>query len=439
MTPRQDRITRRRMMQIAAAGVTFGSQCPWFDALATAADDPKRKRSMIMLWMGGGASHIDTFDPKPGEKTGGPFKFINSTVPGIRVCEHLPQVARQMKHLAVVRSMTTTEGDHRRASVLIRTGRLPEELVQYPTFGSLVSKELGDPKSELPNFISIGGRNTEDSRGSNIPGFLGPDYAPLLVGDGGSKRRGGSKDLTVPDIKPQVESERVVDRIQMMDDLNAEFAAGREGEARASAESAYARALRLSTGSASAAFNLDREPEKLRDAYGRNAFGQGCLMARRLVERGVPFVEVSFGGQGWDSHFRNFPWVQENCAVLDPAWATLMEDLAVRGLLETTTVFWMGEFGRSPFINGLQGGGREHYPNAWSLVLGGGGIKGGQAYGKTDRLGGTVEDKPVSAPDLLATLCKAIGVDYVKENISNVNRPISIVEKTAKPVTEVLA
>ena len=437
MASLQDRITRRRMMQLAAFGVSFGSQSPWLQQLASAADDPKRKRSMIVLWMGGGPSHIDTFDPKPGEKTGGPFRPIDTSVPGIRVTEHLPLIAKYMEHLAVVRSMSTTEGDHRRATTLIRTGRLPEELIQYPTFGSLVSKELGDPKAELPSYISIGGGDANRGGGA---GFLGPDYSPLLVGqrDRAAMRR-GTRDLSVADIKPQVESSRASDRVQMMEDLNTDFSTGRDGPAMASAESAYARALRLSNGTASAAFELDNEPMKLRDAYGRSTFGQGCMIARRLVERDVPFIEVSSGGIGWDSHYRNFPWVQENCAILDPAWAALMEDLKVRGLLDTTTVVWMGEFGRSPFINGLYGGGREHYPNAWSLVLGGGGIVGGQVYGKTDKLGGTVEDKPVSAPDLLATLCKAIGIDSAKENISNVGRPIRIVDNIAKPIKEVLA
>lgn len=442
MASLQERITRRRMMQAAAAGVTFSSQTPWFKSLANAAGDQvKRKRSVILLWMAGGPSHIDMFDMKPGEKTGGPFKPINTTVPGIQVCEHLPKVAKQMKNLTVVRSMATTEGDHRRASHLAWTGRLPEEVIQYPTFGSLISKELGDPKAELPNFVRIGGRN-EFSRGGNTPGFLGPDYAPLTVGDaegGLGRRRGAIRNLAVPDLKPSVESGRATERVQMMEELNAEFAAGRDGDATASIDSAYTRALRLSTGIESAAFDLDREPEKLRNAYGRSTFGQACLMARRLVEAGVPFIEVSFGGQGWDSHFRNFPWHVENCVILDPAWSTLMEDLSVRGLLDTTTVVWMGEFGRSPHINGVQGGGREHYPNAWSMVLGGAGIKCGQVYGKTDKLGGTVEDKPVSAPDLLATICKAIGVDHLKENVSNTGRPIPIVDKTAKPVTEVLA
>jgi uncharacterized protein (DUF1501 family) len=251
----------------------------------------------------------------------------------------------------------------------------------------------------------------------------------------------GVRELSVPDIKPAVESSRANDRVKLLDGLNSAFAPGREGVATASVQAAYERGLRLVNGTAVAAFDLDDESQKLREAYGANLFGQGCLLARRLVERGVPFVEVSltrgYMAGGWDTHARNFTSVQSLCEVLDPAWATLLTDLKERGLLDTTTVVWMGEFGRTPRINGNAG--RDHYPNAWSVVLGGGGIRGGQAYGKTSKDGSTVEDKPAGVPDLLATICKAIGIDHEKQNISNIGRPIRLVDKAAKPLTEVLA
>lgn len=436
-----DRITRRRLMQLAAAGVAVGTRGGWLGHLASAAAaDPKRKRSCIVLWMNGGPSHIDTFDPKPGQETGGPFKSIETAQPGVRIAEHLPLVAGQAKHLAFVRSMATKEGDHARATHLLRTGRVPQEPIQYPTLGSLVSKELGDPKAELPNYISIAGRGTG---GGFSSGYLGPDYAPLLVGrdpNAPPTRRPGVRDLAVQDIKPAVDTARAGDRAQMLEELNGEFAPGREGYAVASVQSAYERGLRLVNGSAASAFYLDDEPEKLRAAYGANAFGQGCLLARRLVEKGVPFVEVSLGagfGGTWDTHGNNFERVKTLCGMLDPAWATLMTDLEDRGLLETTTIVWMGEFGRTPRINGNAG--RDHYPTAWSVVLGGGGIKGGQAHGRTDKTGATVEDQAASVPDLLATICKAIGVDPSKQNLSNIGRPIRIVDKDARPMAEVLA
>jgi hypothetical protein len=434
-------LSRRRLLQLAAG---FGvSQSGWFGQLANAAaNDPKRKRSCILLWMPGGPSQIDTFDPKPGEDTGGEFKAIDTAVPGIRIAEHLPQVATQLKHLAIVRSMSTKEGDHDRAAYLLRTGHLPQEPIQYPTLGSLISKELGDPKAELPNYVSIGARRGL-SDGGFSSGYLGPNYAPLLVGDSPNApyvRSPGVRELAIADIKPAVETSRANAREQLLRGLNEDFAQGRTGTAVESVQSAYDRALRLVNGTAATAFHLDDEPAKFREKYGSNLFGQGCLLARRLVERGVPFVEVTLSAGymagGWDTHARNFTTVKALCEILDPAWATLLSDLNEKGLLDTTTVVWMGEFGRTPRINGNAG--RDHYPNAWSVVLGGGGIKGGQAYGKTSKDGSTVEDKPAGIPDLLATLCKAVGVDYEKQNTSNIGRPIRIVDKSAKPLTEVL-
>jgi uncharacterized protein (DUF1501 family) len=193
--------------------------------------------------------------------------------------------------------------------------------------------------------------------------------------------------------------------------------------------------VRLQREAAAQAFDLSGEKDTLQDRYGRNLFGQGCLLARRLVERGVPFVEVTLGG--WDTHANNFEQVQSLCSVLDPAWSTLMEDLGERGLLDRTLVVWMGEFGRTPGINPRSG--RDHYPPAWSVVLGGGGIKGGQVVGRTSNDGLAVEDRPVAVPDLMATICLVLGLDPKKQNLSNVNRPIRLADPTAEPVKEILA
>jgi hypothetical protein len=440
-------LSRRDWLRLSALGVAGYSASGWLETLAAdTAAHPARKRACILLWMEGGPSQIDTFDPKPGRPTGGTFKAIETTVPGIRIAEHLPGVARQMKHLALVRSMKTKEGDHGRASYLLRTGNLPQEPIQYPTLGSLLSKELGDPMAALPNFVSIGSRRGLSDGGYGA-GFLGPEFAPLLVGSTDNDPYTqvlSEKALAVPDLKPAagVSGGQVRARSDLLREMNAEFAVGREGAAARSLRSAYDRAIRLMNSGAARAFNLDDEPAKLRDAYGRNLFGQGCLLARRLVERGVPFVEVTLGRipgafSGWDTHARNFDDVKGLCGVLDPAWATLMRDLKDRGLLDTTLVLWMGEFGRTPRINGNAG--RDHYPNAWSVVLGGGGIKGGQVVGNTGKDGAAVEERPVSVPDLLATICKALGVDPLKQNTSNIRRPIRIVYKSAKPIAEVLS
>ncbi len=224
------------------------------------------------------------------------------------------------------------------------------------------------------------------------------------------------------------------ERLDLLKEIQADFMAARPGTGTGSHQNAYERATRLMQEAAARSFNLDEEKAKLRDQYGRNNFGQGCLMARRLVERGVPFVEVVLGG--WDTHDNNFDKVKDLSQTLDPAWSTLMTDLKERGLLDSTLIVWMGEFGRTPAINPRQG--RDHFPNAWSVVLGGGGIKGGQAVGRTSADGMSVEDRPVAVPDLLATISLALGIDPKKQNMSNVNRPIRIVDQGAKPLQEVL-
>jgi hypothetical protein len=425
-------LTRRDVLRLGAVGLSSG----WLPCLAaTAADHPDRKRACIVLWMSGGPTQTDTFDPKPAHANGGPFKPIDTAAAGVRVAEHLPLVAAQMKHLAVVRSMATKEGDHGRATLHLRTGNLPQGAIDFPVFGSLVAREKEQSGSDLPGYVSITPRVGTAALSA---GFLGPQYAPLVVGGVGDVFGGepaGGLRVENLGLPAKVSRSRMADRLALLDESEADFLASRPGAATASHRSAYQRAVRLMRESAARAFDLSDEDEKLRDRYGRTRFGQGCLLARRLVERGVPFVEVTLGG--WDTHDNNFNQVKTLCGTLDPAWATLMADLKERGLLDTTTVVWMGEFGRTPVINPRNG--RDHYPNAWSVVLGGGGISGGQAAGRTSDDGLTVEERPVSVPDLLATVCRAIGIDPAKQNMSNVNRPIRIVDQSAKAVTEVLA
>jgi uncharacterized protein (DUF1501 family) len=410
--------------------------------------DPQRRRACILLWMGGGPSQIDTFDPKPGHANGGPVQAIETSVPGIQISQHLPQLAKLMEHVALVRSMSTKEGDHVRATYYLRTGRAPQGPIHYPTLGSFLSKELQTGARDLPSFVSIGPfRNF--SPAAFGPGFLGPSYAPLVVGDTGRGVLPGQannfeqtfrvRNLETPD---GVTPDQAASRLDLLEQLEDDFAGSRPGIVTESRRAAYQGAVRMMHSQAGAAFKLDDEPAALRDAYGRNPFGQGCLLARRLVERGVPFVEVSLNGVagqnilGWDTHRGNFPAVQRLCEVLDPAWATLLTDLRDRGLLDSTLIVWMGEFGRTPAINGS--GGRDHFPAAWSTVLCGGGIRGGQVIGRTSADGMTVEDRPVSVPDLLATVCRALGADPRKQNLSNVGRPIRLVDPDARPIEEAL-
>jgi hypothetical protein len=370
-------------------------------------------------------------------------------VPGIRMSQHLPKIARNMQDMVIVRSMNSREGDHGRATFLLRTGYLPQGPIQYPTLGSLVSKELGNEEASLPNFVSISPYR-QFNQAAYGPGFLGPRFAPLMVGDRGNQvvaqgPNAYQEELRVPDLLApgDVPQNQVDSRIGLLQDMERDFVTRHPGLSPQSHRTAYERAVRLMRSAASAAFNLDQEPQRLRDSYGRNTFGQGCLLARRLVERGVPFVEVSLGSfQGglpnWDSHAQNFNTVRTLSQTLDPAWGTLMEDLRERGMLESTLIVWMGEFGRTPRINGNQG--RDHFPNAWTTVLAGGGLRGGRVVGRTSADGMRVEsDHPTSVPDFLATVCHAVGVDPRKQNMSPQRRPIRVVEESARPIREVLA
>jgi hypothetical protein len=402
--------------------------------------------------MNGGPSQMDTFDLKPGTDNGGSFKAIDTNVPGINISEHLPKVAKHADKMAIIRSMQTKEADHGRATYQMRTGHLPGGPVQFPTLGSLFSKELEQPGAELPNFVSIAPYRFF-SPAAYGPGFLGPQHAPLIVGEGsqslfqipGQQRQDNYEDsLKVQDIDlpTGVTDSRSVARVKLLGDMQNNFLESRVALPSQSHKSAYERAVTLMRSSATKAFNLDDEPKALRDKYGRNLFGQGCLLARRLVERNVPFVEVSLATVGnlmlgWDTHLDNFNAVKRLSETLDPAWATLMEDLKDKGLLDTTTIIWMGEFGRTPKINGNRG--RDHWANSWSAVLAGGGIKGGQVIGKTSDDGMEVKDRPVSTEDFLATAAQALGIKITNQNNSNVNRPIRIVEPTAKPIREVLS
>lgn len=432
--------SRRDFLGISLAGALGVSCSGWLPRLARAAEESPaaRGKSCILLWMGGGPSQTDTFDLKPGHPNGGTFKEIDTAAPGVRISEHLPGLARQMKDLSIIRSLSTKEGEHGLATQLMLTGyRSQQEAVRYPSLGSLVSKELGREDNDLPNFISLSASRMADA------GFLGPNYAPLTV-SGASDDPNARANLSLEDLAPPHDrNEKVLqNQFDILRFMQQEFAARQKGQATKAHDASYAKAMRMVETQARKAFQLEEEDPELRDAYGRNRFGQGCLLARRLVERGVAFVEVTLANTpmnpaGWDTHGDNFNQVKSLSQVLDPAWASLMRDLRERGLLESTLVIWMGEFGRTPKIN--QNGGRDHFPLAWSAVLGGAGIKGGQVVGKTGPGGETVTDRPVSVADLYATFCGALGIDHHKENISPEGRPIPIVDRGGKPVKELIA
>jgi Protein of unknown function (DUF1501) len=445
-------LSRRDLLKLSAAGVAATSLSGWLGTLAAdTAANPQRKRSCILLWMNGGPSQMDTFDLKPGHANGGPFRSIETSAPGLRISEHLPNVARYGHRMAVVRGMSTKEADHGRATFVMRTGYNSTGPIQYPGIGSLLSKELGAADAPLPNCVAIAPYRFFNAAAYG-PGFLGPQYAPLIVGDNVQLQQPGlpnqqteldyGKLLRVQDVDApeEVGPDHADARLKLLQEMESDFVGRHPGVAPRSHQTAYDRAVRLMRTTAAKAFNLDEEPSAVRDAYGRSLFGQGCLLARRLVERDVPFVEVTLAGDngaGWDTHSQNFDAVRLLSQVLDPAWGALMGDLEVRGLLDSTLIVWMGEFGRTPQINPQQG--RDHFPVAWSTVLAGGGIRGGQAVGKTSPNGMEVVERPTTVSDFLATVCLALGIDPLKQNISNVGRPIRIADKTAAPIHEVLA
>lgn len=438
-------VSRRRFLSSLAVGTGGLSASGWFPLLANQlADNPQRRRHCILLWMSGGPSQTDTFDLKPQHENGGEFSEIQTAAPGLRFSEHLPKLATMADHLAVLRGVSTKEGDHGRGTYLMRTGHKPMGPVQHPSIGSSLANHLSSGDRTLPNYVSIGSYRAfnQDAFG---PGFLGPRYAPLFVGAAdipGAMANGGNgfPELKVQslDRPSQITEVRMNRRLDMWKRLQTNFLAKHQAGAAATHATVYEGAVRLMNSEDATAFDLGQEPDELREQYGRTVFGQGCLMARRLIERGVGFVEVSLGtsagGVGWDTHSDNFNAVRQLSADLDAGWGTLMRDLDERGLLESTTILWMGEFGRTPRINGNTG--RDHFPAAWSTVLAGGGISGGGAYGATSADGTSVVDGKIGVQDLLSTLCNALGVGDAS-NMSPSGRPMPIAEGT--PIEEVLA
>jgi hypothetical protein len=429
----------------------------WFApiARAMALDKSPQQRHCILLWMTGGPSQLDTFDLKPNHANGGEFKEIATAVPGVRFSEHLPKLAAQSNQLAIVRGLSTKEGDHNRGTYFVRTGQRPGSPVRYPSVGSALAKELANlSSSSLPPYVSVNPSLVFGPDGFG-PGFLGPEYAPATVG-------GADDALLAADVAPENQSETApaaanrfaqlrVDNLALPADVTAERAALREKfwnrlQAQflathpvASAlahDTVYRRALKTMHSDDAAAFHLSLERDEIREAYGRGTFGQGCLLARRLIERGVPFVEVTLGANriAWDTHQNNFATVRNLSQELDAGWSMLMRELNERGLLERTTILWIGEFGRTPRINPQAG--RDHFPNAWTCVFAGGGIRGGQSFGETSADGMEINDGQVAVGDVLATLCAAVGVDPHQENISDLGRPIKLAE--GSPIAQLL-
>jgi hypothetical protein len=421
------RVNRRAFLAAAAASGTLAG---WLGRLAAQAAEQPSGRSCILLWMSGGPSHLDTFDLKPEAPANvrGEFRPIDTSVPGIQISEHFPRLARWMHHAAVLRGMSTVESDHQLAAYHVHTGYQKRAGgLTFPSVGSIVARELGRDDFPLPQFVCIG----DGPRSFTRSGFLGPNYQPLEVTDAS---RG------IDFVEPLVGRDEYARQLELLRQLESSFHEQYRSEAGQAHSAALQRAARLMTAPQKQAFDLSHEPEAVRERYGRSSFGLGCLMARRLVEAGVRFVEVMQGeGVGWDTHRDNFPRSRALSTESDAGMAALVEDLHQRGLLDSTLVVWMGEFGRTPQIT--SGGGRNHWARAWSSVLLGGGIRGGQVVGRTDRLAAEVVERPISVPDFLATICTILGIDYTKHRFApGVQRPIPIVDtsKDVKVISELL-
>jgi uncharacterized protein (DUF1501 family) len=409
------RHNRREFLATSLVGTLGLALSPALQRALAKEGPARRAKACILLWLNGGPSHIDTWDPKPGSDTNGPFQAIDTRIAGAKFSEHLPKLAQQAHRLAVVRSLTSREADHDRAYQFLHTGNQREETVEYPSLGAVVAREWTGAEGDLPAFVAVNG-------GSAGPGFFGVDYAPHVIGD-----------LNAPvaniDLPEGVDEPRRQRRLQALEGLNRGFAGRADPDRVADQVRLTDRAERFRKSPALKAFDLTAEKKEALAAYGADkddaVFARSCVLARRLVEHGVRFVEVTL--DGWDTHADNFNQVKALEEQLDPAFAALLGDLADRGRLDETLVLCTGEFGRTPAINGQSG--RDHWSDAFSVVLAGGGVTGGRVVGATDAKGEQVQDRPVTVPDLYASLLSAFGVDGNKVYRTPGGRPIKLAAK----------
>jgi len=414
------RVANRRdfLRQISAAGIAAGAMS-WTDLMSLQAADLRRRgMACILLWMQGGPSQFETFSPKPGHANGGETKAIGTSVPGIEIAENFPEIAKSLGDVAIIRSMTSKEGSHPRATYLLHTGYLPTASVKYPAFGSVAAQQLSHAKLDLPAFVRIGSGLQNASGG----GLLGVEYDPFVMA---SASKPPANTALTTDVS------RYGRRIDLLNQLESGGAAADLRQEVDDHRKLYEKAARIVLSSQMKTFDLEQEPASMRDAYGSDAFGSGCLLARRLVEAGVTFVEVF--SNGWDTHADNFTATKRLAGQVDRPFAQLIKDLKQRGMLESTLVVWMGEFGRTPRVNAR--GGRDHYPKAFNVALAGGGVRGGQVIGKTDAGGSDVAERPVTVPDLFQSFCKSLRISPKAENMTSTGRPIKIVDSGA-PVGE---
>ncbi len=427
--------SRRDFLSAGSLGFLGLSLEQYLAAAATKSPEKAKANSVILFWLEGGPSHIDTWDPKPNSN----FKPMSTNVAGIQVSELLPKISKKMDKLAVVRSMHTRGNDHPQATHYVITGHEINPAMQFPSVGSIVTKELG-PRNAVPANVLVPkwerGRQYEDYFRAS---FLGGDYDPMCIPDP-SKPDFQVTDLSLP---KSVSQASVDSRSAFLKAVDRRYRALNETVEHADMDAFTAQAWKMIlTPAVRDAFDLAKEPDKMKERYGKDSVGQSALLARRLVEAGSRFVTAAgYHGNSWDTHSDNDKGHRDRLApTLDRTLTALIDDLDERGLLDTTLVIAMGEFGRTPAINPNLG--RDHWPNCWSLALAGGGIKTGQVVGSSDEKGFNVTSRVVSMGDLYATVYKALGIDWTKEYMSPIGRPVKIAnsleDRTGEPVKELL-
>jgi uncharacterized protein (DUF1501 family) len=412
--------TRRDLLRTAGIGAAG-----WLSPVARllARDDDRRARAVIVLWLAGGPSQLETFDPHPGGRIAGGTRAIKTAAPGIELAAGLERTAEQMGRIALVRSVVSKEADHERATYTMKTGWRPDPTVTHPSIGAVICHERSDPAVEIPRHVSI-----LPDQWAARGGYLGAAFDAFQTGD---------PIEPIPDLLQRVGPERREARRAGLEAVESAFARGRRPDLESRTtlhRDAMRRAERMMTSEQVKAFDVGSVPARERLAFGDTPFGRGCLAAMRLVEAGVRCVEVTLGG--WDSHVNNHEVHAGRVRVLDPALAALVAALGERGLLERTVVLCGGEFGRTPEINVADG--RDHWPHGFSVAIAGGGIRGGRAVGSTDPTGRSEEpEAPVRVEDVHATVLEALGIDFEKELVTPVGRPLALSE--GRVVRELLA
>ncbi len=422
---RSDELTRRRFIARTASSLLGVGLMPNFlsrNALAAAAAKGGTAKNVIYLYMDGGMSHVDTLDPKQGAVMG-PTKTIKTSADGIVLGEYLPRTAKQMHHGTVVRSLTSTQGAHEQGNYMMHTSYQLRGTINHPSMGAWLQHFRGAGNPTLPGSVYVGGASRHPGAG-----FFSPELAPLFV---------NNPENGLKDIEPQkgISKDEHAARMKLASDLDADFVRTFGKQRNVAAHSgAYDGAYRMMASADIAAFDLTQEKDALREDYGRDPFGQGCLLARRLVERKVRFIEVSL--HGWDTHSGNFTATPDLCDKLDRGLAALVNDLNQRGMLKDTLVVLATEFGRSPKINAAIG--RDHYPKAFSAALFGGGVKGGSVFGATNKTAEEVDNDEITIPDFNATIGYALGLPLDETVLSPSMRPFKIADK-GKPLTSIFA